>query len=87
MDFISVARTMVETLETLGTPEDQSAAFELAMLNSVFRNLVNKNYIKKSLVGHSSIMPDPTPIAKRKQKSRKKKLRLNLCFWCFFNDL
>ena len=73
IDVISIVRTMVETLETSDTPEDQSVAFELAILNPVCKNLGNNKYIKRSLVGHSSIMSDPTPSAKRKQKSRKKK--------------
>ena len=56
IDVISVARTMVETLKILGTPEDQSAAFVLAMLNSVFKNLINKKCIKKLLVDNSYIL-------------------------------
>ena len=72
-DVISVARNMVAALGTLGTPEEQAAAFELAMLNPVFRNLVNKKYIEKPCVTHRSVMPAPTPSAERKRKSRKKK--------------
>ena len=53
-DAISVARNMVAALETLGTPEEQAAAFELAMVNPVFRNLVNKKYIIRPCVTHPS---------------------------------
>ena len=70
-DVSSAATKMVETLEMLGSSEEQSEAFQTAMQNPVFCNLVNK-YIKNTSVNHHFVMRAPTPCADRKRKSRKK---------------
>ena len=54
-DASSAAIKMVETLEMLGSSEEQSEAFQTAMQNPVFSNLVNK-YIKNTCINHHFVM-------------------------------
>ena len=66
----SAAKTIVKSLKMLGSSEQQSEAFEIAMRNPLFRNLVEK-YNNPPPVTHP-VMPTRTPGAERIRKLRKK---------------
>ena len=65
------AKIMLESLEVLGSSEQQSKAFEIAMCNPRFRNLA-EIYNNSPFNAHP-VMSAPTPSAERKNKSRNKK--------------
>ena len=54
---VSAAKTMVNSLETLPSSDQQSEAFEIAMRNPIFCNFV-KRYNNHPSVTHS-VMPEP----------------------------